>query len=413
MRLIARAVSGGARHAPRRGDGCASRLLSRIAGRTDKRRGGNRVAHVRVLWVIKGLGPGGAEHLLAAAAEHHDRQRFEIDCCYLLPWKDHLVGRLEAAGVACECLDVRDERDLRWVRRLRRRLRADPVNVLHAHSPYVAAFARAVARSLPRRVRPAVVTTEHNPWGTFKRPTRWANALTSPLDRATIAVSEEVRASLRGPAARRAETLAHGVDVRAIAALRAGRGEVRRELAVADSTVLVGTVANYHPKKDWPNLLHAARRLADRGLDVRFVAVGQGPLEADVHALHEELGLHDTVLLTGYRPDAVRLMAGCDCFVLASQWEGLPVALMEALALGLPVVSTAVGGIPEVLRDGEDACLVPPGDAAALADALAELAVDPAKRSRLGARAQERAADFDIARAAARLEQIYSQVARR
>ena len=90
-------------------------------------------------------------------------------------------------------------------------------------------------------------------------------------------------------------------------------------------------------------------------------AVGQGPLEREVTALRNELGLQGVVTLTGYRPDAVRLMAGCDIFVLGSKCEGLPVALMEASALGLPIVATRVGGIPDAFHDGVDAVLVAPG----------------------------------------------------
>lgn len=366
---------------------------------------------LRVLWLVKGLGPGGAERLLVAAAGAHDRDAFAIECAYLLPWKQHLVAELEAAGVPCSCLAVRDERDLRWVARLRKRLRERPVDVLHVHSPYAAAFARLACRTLPRAIRPAVVTTEHNPWTTFKWPTRFANAVTSPLDAATVAVSAEARASMRGPAARRAETLVHGVDVGAVSALRAQRDEVRAELGIAPETFCAGTVANYHPKKDWPNLLAAARLVADAGTGVRFVAVGQGPLEAEVGARHRELGLDGVVLLPGYRPDAVRLMAGCDCFVLASRWEGLPVAVMEALALGLPIVATAVGGIPDLLRNGVDAVLVPPGDPEALAGAILGLAADEPRRRQLAAAAAARASELDVRRAVARIEAIYREVA--
>ena len=88
--------------------------------------------------------------------------------------------------------------------------------------------------------------------------------------------------------------LVHGIDVGAIGQLRSERDAVREELGVDPATILVGTVANYHPKKDWPNLLTAARQLADRGSNVRFCAVGQGPLEAEVEALHRELGLEGT-----------------------------------------------------------------------------------------------------------------------
>lgn len=366
----------------------------------------------RVLWVIKGLGPGGAERLLVAAAAAHDQDEFSFEVVYLLPWKKHLVDELEAAGVRCTCLDVNDERDVRWVPRLRRRLASDPVDIVHAHSPYAASFTRLAVRSLPRRVRPAMVVTEHNPWTTFKLPTRALNAITAPLDDATFAVSEETRASMWPWVRRHATTLAHGVTVEQIAAHRTQRAQVRDELGIPDDAFLVGTVANYHPKKDWPNLLEAARLVRDRaaevgGRPIRFCSVGQGPLEAEVHAIHDRLGLRDTVTLTGFRPDAVRLMAACDCFMLASRWEGLPVAVMEACALGLPIVSTAVGGMRESFHDGVDALLVPAQRPDALADAVISLAQDEQLRSRLAAAAGARAADFDIRRAVERIESTY------
>jgi len=366
----------------------------------------------RVLWTIKGLGPGGAERLLVAAAAAHDRERYSIEVAYLLPWKDHLVAELEALGVRCTCLDVRNERDLRWVGRLRAKLRRDRIDIVHAHSPYVAAFTRLAARSLPARVRPRVVTTEHNPWTTFKTPTRIANARTAFLDDATIAVSRETFASMSPKVQAHTEVLAHGIAVDRVGALTAERDAVRAEFGFAPGAVVIGTVANYHPKKDWPNLLRAGRLVADRDPSVRFCAVGQGPLEDAVRALHRELGLDDTVILPGYRADAARVMAGADIFTLASRWEGLPVAVMEACALGLPLVLTAVGGIAEEFTDGVDARLVPAGDPDALACALEQVARDPALRARLAAASAARAGDFDVRRAVTRIEAIYERVLR-
>ena len=368
---------------------------------------------LRVLWLVKGLGPGGAERLLVAAAGAHDRAAFEFEVVYLLPWKDHLVAELEVLGVRCTCLDVRDERDVRWAGRFRRHLREQAPALVHVHSPYAAAVGRLVVRSLPKATRPVVVSTEHNPWSTFKPLTRYANAWTSRLDDAVFAVSEEARDSMSTHQRQRAEVLVHGIDVDAIARLRSERTAVRAELDVDDDTLLVGTVANYHPKKDWPNLLLAARLLADRDVPIHVVAVGQGPLQSEVERLHRELALEGFVTLTGYRPDAVRLMAGCDIFALGSKWEGLPVALMEAAALGLPIVATRVGGIPDAFRDGVDAVLVPPSSPTALADAIEALARDPQRRAAQGAASAVRAADFDVARAVARLEEVYRQVAKR
>jgi glycosyltransferase involved in cell wall biosynthesis len=361
----------------------------------------------RLLWAIKGLGPGGAERLLVAAAAAHDPARYAIEVVYLLPWKDHLVGELEGLGIPCTCLGVRDERDVRWVGRLRSRLRHDPVDIVHAHSPYVAAFTRLAVRSLPRAVQPRLITTEHNPWTTFKAPTRYLNALTSRLDDRTIAVSAETLASMSPRAAARAEVLVHGIDVASVRMLRTQRDQVRVEFGLDPHTVVVGTVANYHPKKDWPNLLRAARVIADRGLPMHFLAVGQGPLEAEVRALHRELRLDGVVTLTGYRADATRVMAGADVFALGSRWEGLPVALMEATALGLPIVATAVGGVRESFTDGRDARLVAASDPELFANALQEVACDVALRERLARASACHAAEFDVTRAVRRIEAIY------
>jgi glycosyltransferase involved in cell wall biosynthesis len=368
---------------------------------------------IRVLWLIKGLGPGGAERLLVAAAELRDRAAFDYRAAYLLPWKDHLVGELEAAGVPVRCLETRDERDVRWAARLRSLLVESPVDVVHIHSPYVAGIARVVIRTLPARTRPRVVVTEHNAWSTYTSTTRWLNAATSGLDDATITVSDEVKGSLRGRAAARATVIAHGIPVQHVRSQRAARASARQELGVAPDTVLLGTVANYVAKKDYPNLLHAARRLRSRQPDVRWCAVGQGPKAESIHALRHELGLDEVVLLPGYRPDAVRLMAACDVFVLASRFEGLPVALMEACALGLPIVATAVGGVPEAIEDGVQGRLVPPARPDLLADAIEELLVDPERRAAMADASAALAEKYDAARAVREIEAIYRRVVER
>ena len=143
---------------------------------------------------------------------------------------------------------------------------------------------------------------------------------------------------------------------------------------------------------------------------IRFCAVGQGPLEDEVVELHERLQLQPTVILTGYRPDAVRVMAGCDLFVLASRWEGLPVALMEACALGLPIVSTEVGGIAEHFTNDHDALLVPSGRPDLLAAAVLNVAGDAALRARLSAASSAHADQFDVRCTTIHLERVYRRV---
>jgi glycosyltransferase involved in cell wall biosynthesis len=367
---------------------------------------------IRVLWLSKGLGPGGAERLLVSSAAIVDRDRFEVRAAYLLPWKDHLVGRLAELGVPAVCLDGRRELDPRWVARLRNLVRAENIDVVHAHSPLAAALARPALRALPRRERPALVGTEHNVWTSHHPVTRWANRLTLPLEDATIAVSDEVRASMPARLARRTEVVIHGVDVDAIAGRRPERDAARAELGLNGGELVVATVANLRSQKDYPTMLRAARRLAEAGEPVRFVSVGQGPLAAELEAERDRLGLGERFRFLGYREDPIRVLVAADVFCLSSRFEGLPIALLEAMAAGLPVVATRVGGVPAVVTDGTEGRLVPAGDPAALAAAVADLR-DPVLRAEAAAAAAERVRAFGIDRAVQRQQALYEQLTAR
>src|SRR3954452_6083945 len=212
---------------------------------------------IKVLWLVKGLGPGGAERLLVAAAARHDRARVAITCAYLLPWKDQLAPELEALGVPTVCLDAPNERDVRWAGRLRRLLRESSVDVLHAHSPYPAGIGRIVTRTLPRAERPACVYTLHNTWTSFAVPTRRLNEWTMHHDAADIAVSDHVRQTVPARLRGRTEVLVHGIDLASVRAQR-DRVGVRRELGLATDEIVFGTVANFRAQKDYPNLFAAA-----------------------------------------------------------------------------------------------------------------------------------------------------------
>ncbi len=365
-----------------------------------------------MLWLTKGLGPGGAERLLLSFAQNADHSRFELHAAYLLPWKDHLVADLDAAGVTTHCLDSSRPWDVRWWWRLRHIAATREMDVVHLHSPLVAAQARLVVRTLPRRRRPKVVTTEHNVWTSHQGATRFLNERTIGLDDHVFAVSEQVRDSMSPRIRDRVEVLIHGVDVDAIAARRSEREAARAAHGVTDDDLVVVTVANLRANKDYPNLLQAARRLVDDGVPVTFLAVGQGPLEQELTAMKEGLGLGGRFRFLGYQADPIGILAAGDVFCLSSQYEGLPIALLEALAMGLPVASTAVGGVPTAITDGVEGRLVPSGDPAGLAAALAELA-DPEVRRRLADAAASRSADFSIMHAVERQQRVYGALSER
>lgn len=368
------------------------------------------MGRVRVLWLIKGLGPGGAEHLLVRTACVADHDRFDYDAAYLLGRKDHLVGDLEHEGVSVHWLGVRTSQDPRWLVRLWRLHQQRRYDIVHVHSPLVAGAARLALRATARSPRPRLVSTEHNVWGSHARATRWLNAATCRLDDARLAVSEQVRNSMPPPLRTGVEVVVQGLLPDQVRAAAGARDRIRAEVGAGPADVLVVTVANLRRQKGYPDLLRAARQVLDQGLPVRFVAAGQGPQERELRALHAHLGLDERFRFLGYRPDALEVLAAGDVFVLASRHEGFPIALMEALVAGLPVVITDVGGAPQALSDRE-ALVVPPGRPDRLAGAIQRLATDSDLRARMGAAATEAGARYDIRDACRQTEKRYLELA--
>jgi glycosyltransferase involved in cell wall biosynthesis len=364
----------------------------------------------RVLALIKGLGPGGAERLLVSGARVRDRDAFDFEVAYLLPWKTELVQALEELGVGTRCLQVRHEQDLRWLLRLRSLLETERFDLVHVHSPYVAGMTRVVVRTMAPSRRPKVVSTEHNVWSSHTRLSRALNTATFPIGDAWLSVSDEVRASIPKRLQARVEVIVQGIVMSDVDQGVEQRAAVRAELGIEPDEVAVATVANFRSQKAYPDLLHAARLLADHGVPARFVVVGQGPLEGEIRELHASLGLGDYVIFLGYRPDAIRVLTGCDMFALSSHYEGYPIAIMEALAVGLPIVATKVGGVPEGVREGVEGLLVPPKRPDLLAAAIETLVMDPQRRAEMSAAAAERGLGYDIDAAARRTEQIYKDL---
>lgn len=361
---------------------------------------------LKILWVTKGLGPGGAEALLAASAHAHDRTEFEIECAYVVPFKDHLVGQLESAGVRCHCMS-RHRTDPFWPLRLVQLVRRGNYDIVHVHSPLPGSIAR-VAVVTSRHPRTRLVTTDHNSWASYATPTRVLNWLTSYLDSAAFAVSAEARDSRHGRL--KASVLTHGIDLHLAREHSVERKAMRREFGFSPEHVVIGTVANFRAQKNYLGFLEAVALSVVQNPELRFVAVGQGPLEQEMRARAAALGLHDQLIFTGYRPDAMSVMSSFDIFTLASSWEGLPVAAMEACALGLPIVATAVGGIAETFTAERNAMLVPPGSASALSAAWIQLANSPVKREQLGTAAGILAEQFDVKQAQQTIEQNYRRL---
>jgi glycosyltransferase involved in cell wall biosynthesis len=365
----------------------------------------------RILWVMKGLGRGGAERLVATSVRHFDPQRYLLEVAYVLPWKDAFVEEIQDAAIPVHCVGDEGWR-LRWLPRLRSLIRSRRYDLVHTHSP-VPALA---VRTMSQRTRPPLVHTEHNVWDRYRYPTRIANALTFGENEAVLTVSNGVLTSIRRPPFAPwlrmppASVLHHGIDPDAAVTGAEARARGRALLGLDEADFVLGTVANFTPKKDQASLLQAVRILRDRHPAVRLVLVGNGPLERDLRQRAQSEGIGDRVIFAGSRSDVLELLPAFDVFVLSSLHEGLSIALLEAMATCVPPVATAVGGVPEVITDGVDGFLVPPRNPPAMAAVLERLIADPELRRAVGEKAEVRSHDFGIARAVRAMESFYDEV---
>lgn len=363
----------------------------------------HRAHKPRVLHLLKGLGPGGAERLVLNQLLTAEGE-FDYAVLRVIAHKDHLVAEIEQAGAETGVVGG----GRMWPLKLAGAIAAFDPDIVHAHSPVLAAAARTLSRL--GRIDAAVVTTEHNRWPRHHRATRLANRLTAPFDDARFAVSEDVRNTMDRRLRSSTVTLDHGVPIEQLQTLREHRASYRDALGATADSVVIGIVANFRPEKAYDVFLDAATRAVGTSPKVHFVVIGQGPGEAEFHQAVQASNVASHISVLGYRSDAAAVMTAFDIFTLTSRHEGKPVSVMEAMALGLPIVATRAGGIPEAVENGKNGLLADVGDAATLASHYVALAEDQERRASMGASSLAMSITFDASRATRSIESAYHGV---
>jgi glycosyltransferase involved in cell wall biosynthesis len=378
------------------------------ARRTDSR--------VRALTLTRdvGTGFGGAERLAFEYAMRLDPDRFKRYVCIThAPAPEYRaaterdVARLRADGVEV----LRLERgsllsNVAW-RQLYALLVRESIDVLHAHMPRASVPGTIIGRAA--RV-PVIVSHEHG-WSFAGKPVRrfldrnvvarGSDVLlaVSDWDRRNIAEVERVPLD-------RVRVLPNG-----ILPVPAEGHDLRAELAIPAATRLVGAVGMLRPEKGYGDLVNAIALLKHDSVAVRCAIAGDGPEEGTLRGLIASLGLTDDVLLLGRRTDITDVIASLDVAVLSSAHEGSPLAVIEYMAGAVPIVATAVGGVPELVQDGVHALLVEPGNPGALAAALRRLLEDRELAARLGAAARLRQqAEYSLDVVVGDLEALYLEL---
>jgi glycosyltransferase involved in cell wall biosynthesis len=362
---------------------------------------------IKILRVIARLNMGGPALHVAYLTEGLRKRGYDTTLVAgsLARGEDSMAFVADARGVEVVRIDelgreISPLRDLMATIRLARLIRKERPQILHTHTAKAGTVGRVAARLAGSRKPPIVVHTFHGhvlrgyfgPVRTllFRLLERWLAAGTTAL----IAVSPQVRDDLvsLGVAPReRFVVIRLGIELdERVAPEENGRGESRRYLGIPGDRFAVGWIGRMTAVKRTDDVLIAFKSLRDSGVDAVLCMVGDGPDRLPLEQRAHELGVaRDTVFL-GYQEDVAPFYAAFDVLVLPSGNEGTPVTVIEALAAERPVVATRVGGVPDIVRDGEDGFLVEAGATEDLADRLGRLARDPALRARMGKKGRER-----------------------
>jgi glycosyltransferase involved in cell wall biosynthesis len=368
----------------------------------------------RVLYLINDLGLGGAQRVLLSQSAGLDRSRWAPAVASLeIAPGGALIGAFERAGIAVHRLRRAHEPAAIAAVRLPRLIRRIAPDVVHTHLAAAGVAGRVAARhaGVPR-----IVSTQHNlsDWQERRgHPLRRLERGTLPLADGVIAVSDAVRAALVAACPRlagRTRTIHNGVAVERFAECRR-EGARRREARVrASDDFVVGAVARLERRKGVDTLIAAAGQAVGSCPGLRLLIVGDGIERRALESLARASGLGDRVRWAGHQEDVRPFLAAMDVLAMPSRSEGLGLAVIEALAAGVPVVASEVGGIPELLRGTEAGMLIPADDVAAWARMIVTLGADAARRARMAAAGPAHALRFSDHAAATALEALYDEL---
>ncbi|MBU5613500.1 glycosyltransferase [Geomonas azotofigens] len=350
-----------------------------------------------ILHLIETGGPGGAEQmLLRLAAEYSKRGMEQLVCLRKEGW---LADEVRRRGFSLEVIPVGSLPDLGWILELVKLTRRYGIRGIHSHE-----FAMNIRGTLLSKVSclPCVATVHGKTYYADKPSRRLAYQFVSKYAK-LVAVSEDIGDFLVkfvNVSRDRLTVIPNGIDLDTYDFSLEERLAMRQNLGIQEDQFLIGAIGSYYPVKGHRFLLDAMVKVIKKEPRARLVVAGQGPLEKELLRQASNCGIEDKILITGYVDDTPALLSALDIFVMPSLSEGQPLALIEAAANGRCIVATAVGGIPEIITDGVNGILIPPGNVDDLADVLVMLLRDFPVREHLAASAVESARRFSVKRAA-------------
>lgn len=377
-----------------------------------------RTKRTRVLHLITSFEVGGTERQAVELLKRIDRLRFDARLA-AIRLEGPLYGEIEDLFPRVPQFPLTsfyNANAARQLMRLRNWMISERVDILHAHDFYAGLLGVAAARLAGVRV----IACQRHLRLSDRRAHEWGTRLTHRLAHRVLVNSEAIRDHLLAgghSAPEKIVVIRNGLSAAAerAASDNDGRAQQRaallRELNLDEGAKLIGLVARLQPVKGHRYFIEAASRIAAVEPNAHFLLVGEGALRREIEEQAVRLGVNDRVHLLGDRKDAALVPAGFDVAVLASLSEGLPNAVMEAMAAGAPVVATAVGGTTELIIDGVTGFLAPPADADALARRILDALQNPEWSARMAAQGRQRAlSQFGMRRMVESVEQLYDDM---
>jgi glycosyltransferase involved in cell wall biosynthesis len=363
--------------------------------------------------VVTGVG-GGPDKTILNSPRFLRAAGYRMLCAYLHPPDDPgfatLRQRAHDLEAPLQSIPDRGPFDARVLRHLARICRENRVTIWHGHDYKSNVLGLLLQPFWPMRL----VTTVHG-WGVRggRRGFYYQiDRLSLRFYEKVLCVSEDLRREclVAGVAEENCLLLENGIDTNDYAR-RSNARDAKHQLGIPADRVAIGAVGRLSAEKGFDNLLRAVGLLVREGLDVHLVIVGEGEERPRLEALVDELGLQNRVLLTGYYSDPRTAYATFDVYALSSLREGLPNALLEAMAMGIAVVATRIAGVPDLIKHEHNGLLIPPTELGALADALRRLVLQPQLRSRLaGAGRRTVVESCSFAHRMDKLAQIYDSM---
>jgi glycosyltransferase involved in cell wall biosynthesis len=294
--------------------------------------------------------------LLQETLKHQDRQRFEFHYIYFLPWKNQMVKGIENGGGTVVNFPAKNNFLLMLqASKVIRYIKQNNINLIHCHLPW-AGF---MGRYIHWRTGIPVFYSEHNIQERYHFITKWINKITFNYQTKVIAVSQEVAGSIQKNIHPKIpiQTILNGVDTDRFIRNAEEGNKIRSQFSIPNDTLLIGTIAVFRFQKRLKEWIDLFKELQDKNPKVMGCIIGDGPLDTALRNYVRELGLEKKIIMPGLQENVIPWLSAIDIFVMTSLYEGLPIALLEAMSMGCAVVATNAGGVGEVIRDKTDGFL--------------------------------------------------------